>query len=154
MKRLRLLRGLPGSGKSHTSLYQLGNKPWFIFATDDYWLRPDDFYDFNYELITEAHKWNQKRVFDAMNTSPQYDIMVDNVNTTIREMMPYIMLAQQFEYEVELVESNAPWKYDVEECYNRNTHGVPYSTILRMYHEWESTSLVKEKLIEMGVKVQ
>jgi hypothetical protein len=154
------MRGLPGSVKSTTAInlaWAVSNSPFAsetctIFATYDYWKRPDGHYDFNYELITEAHVWNQRRAADAIQDAINV-IIVDNVNTSLREMMPYVLLAKEAEYEVQLIEAESPWKYNVEECYKRNSHGVPYSTILRMYQEWESTLLVKEKLIEMGVKV-
>ncbi len=67
MKTLHIMRGLPGSGKSTTArnlalALDAGAKIAAIYATDDYWYRPNGKYDFNYDLIVEAHKWNQLRV--------------------------------------------------------------------------------------------
>ena len=155
MKTLYIMRGLPGSGKS-TRAKQLRLQNASIcdlYSTDDYWERPDGTYDFNIDLIKDAHIWNQQRTHKGMQACVDH-IIIDNVNTTLREMMPYIKLGVHYGYAISLVESNATWKFDVEECYYRNTHGVPYSTILRMYHEWESTDIIKEELSKIGVKVQ
>jgi adenylate kinase family enzyme len=41
-----IMMGLPGSGKStKAKKLALGND--FIFSTDNYWIRPDGYYDFN-----------------------------------------------------------------------------------------------------------
>jgi hypothetical protein len=61
-------------------------------------------------------------------------------------MKPYIDLALQYEYEIDFVEPDTKWRYDVEECFHRNTHGVPYSTMLKMYNNWDYTLTVRRKL--------
>ena len=156
LKKLVFMRGLPGSSKS-THAHELKAKhhdSCWIFATDDYWMRPDGVYDFNLDLIGESHAWNQKRTNAIMEAErvQQWDsiIVIDNTNITFDEMKPYIKMALKHGFEIEFVEPDTEWKYDVEECYTRNTHGVPYSTILRMYNEWEDHETVMKKF--MGLK--
>jgi predicted kinase len=149
------MRGLPGSGKSTTARnLQLAlstvEKPVALYATDDFWIRPNGMYDFNYDLITPAHKWNQKRVELAMMS--HIDVIVDNVNTTWKEIEPYVKLAYMYSYVVQLHESDSPWAMNVEECYERTLHGVPYSTILRMYQEWEPTADIRINIEQYEVE--
>lgn len=155
IKKLVLLRSLPGGGKTTIAKeYKKSHKgSCYICSTDDYWLRPDGIYDFNFELLGKSHQWNQKRVEHKMmiNVNSWYDavIVVDNTNVTFNEMKPYINLALGFDYKIEFREPDTTWKYDVEECYKRNSHGVPYATILKMYQKFESQKIVEQKLSDM-----
>lgn len=150
-----ILRSLPGGGKTTVAQqYKQKHKDsCYICSTDDYWLRPDGIYDFNFDLLGESHQWNQKRVKNIIrdNIRSQYDtvIVVDNTNITFNEMKPYITLGLKYNYQIEFKEPDVPWKYDVEECFKKNTHGVPYATILRMYKKFESQETVEKKLEEM-----
>lgn len=152
---MHLIRGIPGSGKStmarniQLELSKAGNEI-VLYATDDFWIRPNGMYDFNYDLITPAHRWNQKRVELAM--LGHIDVIVDNVNSTWKEIQPYVKLAYMYSYVIQLHESDTPWAMNVEECYKRNTHGVPYSTILRMYHEWEPTEDIRINIEQLEIE--
>jgi chloramphenicol 3-O-phosphotransferase len=57
MKKVVIVRGLPGSGKSVLAeKYQdTFHDSCFIYSTDDYWMRPDGLYDFNCDLLHKAH---------------------------------------------------------------------------------------------------
>jgi predicted kinase len=152
LKKVVFTRGLPGSGKS-TYAYELKEKhhdSCFIYSTDDYWLRPDGEYDFNFELLGKSHAWNQRRADETMEDlmDGAYDtiIVIDNTNTTFKEMLPYIKSALQCGYDIEFVEPDTEWRYDVEECFKRNSHGVPYATILKMHQRWETNAEVTRKL--------
>ena len=155
VKKLIFVRGLPGSGKSSIARsYKAAHKDsCYICATDEYWMRPDRKYDFNYDLIGWAHIWNQRRVEEILNTevNSEWDtiVVVDNTNINFTEMKPYIRLALNVDFGISFVEPDTDWKYDVEECYKRNTHGVPYSTMLRMYKAWQETDVVVDLLREM-----
>ena len=67
MRELVVMRGLPGSGKSHRAqeikrVNVIAGISCELCSTDDYWLRPDKTYDFNYDLVSNAHMWNQRSV--------------------------------------------------------------------------------------------
>ena len=154
LKKLIFTRGLPGSGKSYHA-YELKAKhhdSCFICSTDEYWVRPDGVYDFNWELLGKSHAWNQQRVADTMfdegNRPWDCIVVVDNTNITFNEMKPYIKAAYDLGFDVEFVEPDTQWRYDVEECFKRNTHGVPYATILKMSQRWEDHETVTRKLKE------
>jgi predicted kinase len=56
------------------------------------------------------------------------NVVVDNTNTTLAEIAPYISLASAYGYEVEVV--HFPCTLSVS--FQRNTHGVPMTTIEKM----------------------
>ena len=155
IKKLIFTRGLPGSGKSTIAEHFLNkhHDSCSVCATDNYWLRPDGIYDFNWELLGKAHAWNQGLVRMIMKEEADgpYDsiIIVDNTNINFSEMKPYIKMALEYEYDVEFMEPATEWRYDVEECFKRNTHGVPYATILKMSQKWEDRATVMAKLEQL-----
>jgi predicted kinase len=152
MKKVVIVRGLPGSGKSTIAQKYKDTfyDSCFICSTDDYWMRPDGLYDFNYALLNKSHQWNQQRVEhilrEEQNTLFDAVIIIDNTNTTFNEMRPYVKLAVKYGYEIEVQEPTTWWKRDVEECFERNTHGVPYSTVRKMDERWEDHDVVMEKI--------
>ncbi|XP_074072180.1 NEDD4-binding protein 2-like 1 isoform X2 [Macrotis lagotis] len=97
-KQLYLLRGLPGSGKSTLARQLKHDSPRaLIFSTDDYFFKEDGTYEFNPDVLTEAHDWNQKRARKAMRNgiSP---IIIDNTNLHAWEMKPYAVMVFQNEH--------------------------------------------------------
>lgn len=157
-KTLVVTRGIPGSGKS-TLAQQIAQEnergspidyvyviP--IFGTDDYWLRPDGYYDFNSARLSEAHEWNRQNVEDHMATLNYVNniIIVDNTNTTWKEVRPFVELAKKYGYSVQIREPETSWRYDAQACFKKNTHGVPLATIEKMLARWETTESIKEKI--------
>lgn len=160
LKKMVILRSLPGGGKSTIAndIKMKHKDSCFICSTDDYWLRPDGIYDFNWEYLGRSHLWNQRRVELIIRKGREDQIrgwnfdlvvVVDNTNITFEEMKPYIKIARKHGLEIEFKEPDTEWRYDVEECFKRNTHGVPYATILKMSQRWESNEVVMEKLKEL-----
>ena len=39
-------------------------------------------------------------------------MIIDNTNMESREMMPYMLMALNYRYEINIVEPNTPWKFD------------------------------------------
>lgn len=138
-----LLRGLPGSGKSHLAQHLLNTTvpsvqcETFIFSTDDYFVRNcNGTYNFIPTLLSEAHGWNQQRVFTAAErgVSP---IIVDNTHTQSWEMRPYLFAAVKYGYILETLEPNTPWAFNVSELARRNKHSVPRQKISDMQQRYE-----------------
>ena len=152
IKRMVIVRGLPGSGKDYLTIEwkKKYKDSAFICSTDDYWLRPDGRYDFNVEIVGHSHVWNQKRAEAVLqkDQKSQYDsiVIINNTNITFHEIFPYAKIAKKYNFPLFIIEPDTKWKYDVEECFRLNGHGVPYATILRMYHNWDSTDEVKRRL--------
>jgi predicted kinase len=149
MKKLKIMRGLPGSGKSSKAktLTEASN----IFSTDDYW---GENYDFDITRLGQAHNWNKMRVLSALKEGREV-ICVDNTNTTWKEMKPYIRVAIENGYDVEFIESESSWwkgfiASPTREAYNnvfveKTIHDVPIEAVDRMIARWTDTEVIKEQ---------
>ena len=149
-KFLYVMRGCPGSGKSTVAKTLVigkrnGQEPardGVILSTDDFWMK-DGVYTYDKARIGEAHRWNEKRAFEAFEAgiSP---VVIDNTNITAFSMKPYVEVALHFGYEVKIVEPTTPWAFDAEELTKRNTHGVPREVIDKMLIDWEKDLTVED----------
>ena len=137
-KQFILMRGLPGSGKS-TKAEELAGEHGQVFSTDDYFcLNKDQEYRFDGNLLGKAHQWNQRRSYEAVKAGIPV-IVIDNTNTTIREMKSYathIELAQRMGYEVRIEEPKTEWAWDVEELFKKGTHNIPKKHLHKMLHRY------------------
>lgn len=132
MKRLILMRGLPGSGKS-TKAKTFGG---VVLSTDDYFM-VDGTYVFNSANMADAHEWNRVRCLSAMLIG-KHTIVIDNTNSRSWEAAAYVSMARQHGYAVVVQASVAVWKNDVTECHARGSHGVPLAVIQAMAARWQS----------------
>jgi len=77
--------------------------PVSINSTDNFWYRDDpSIYNFNPKLLGRAHDWNKENTEMDMKNGIEA-IIIDNTNTTSREVNPYIRLAEKYGYNVRLV---------------------------------------------------
>ena len=133
-----IMRGLPGSGKSYTANELVGDGQ--IFSTDDYWyIKDPKKYQFDKTKLRQAHQWNHRRVNTAV-VSLIPIIVVDNTNTTLRELKSYApMIAKALErgYTVEIVEPVTNWAFNVDECFKRNSHNVPMEALQAMADRYQ-----------------
>ena len=141
-KRMVIMRGLPGSGKSTAARKAARGAP--IFSTDDFFMRGGE-YEFDASKIVKAHQWNQKRVEKAVAKGTP-TVVVDNTNVQLWEMRAYVQMAQEHGYDVEFVVAKSPWAWDVDELTKRNVHGVPKEAIARMKSSFQKSATVKKVL--------
>jgi tRNA uridine 5-carbamoylmethylation protein Kti12 len=133
-KELILLRGIPGSGKSTTAkLLGAGGAGYAHFEADMYFME-DGEYKFNPAKIRDAHKWCQDSVERAMllnhTTGDNSIIIVSNTFTQEWEMVPYFLLAEQWNYKV--------FSIIVENRHGGvNEHDCPEETIQKMKDRFE-----------------
>lgn len=123
-----ILRGLPGSGKSNLTrqlayLYETADVPFAAVSADDYFIDKDGNYNFDINLIGEAHEWCRaefvKHVTNSVNT-----IVVDNTNCKESEFQHYKDFAEQHGYTVfVLIVENRHG--------NKSVHDVPEHTLNR-----------------------
>lgn len=129
MKKLYIVRGLPGSGKS-TFAKSLGGTH---FETDSYFM-VDGEYKFDFTKLKEAHKWCQDSVNTAMilnnTTGINEVIVVSNTFTQEWEMQPYFEMAESWGYQV--------FSLIIENRHGGvNEHGVPEDKIEVMKNRFE-----------------
>lgn len=149
-KILIILRGLPGSGKSHLAVGLTdvtlgpGNNSQHILSTDDYFIQ-NRRYVFDPSKLQEAHEWNHRRAFQAMSRglSP---VIIDNTNTQMWEMKPYAMMATDYGYMIEILEPDTWWCFNDKELARRNSHGVPRAKIKDMLDRYDK-NVTTQKLL-------
>jgi predicted kinase len=117
MKILYIVRGMPGSGKS-TFAQTLGLPH---FEADDFFTDLDGSYNFDPNLLKKAHKFCQNNVRQCL--SEGLSVVVANTFTTLKEIKPYIKMAE--EYDAEVIVATCTGDYG-------SIHGIPESTLERM----------------------
>lgn len=131
-----ILRGLPGSGKSFlckqlcedAEHQKLSCK---VCSADSFFVSSNGSYNWKPSLLGKAHEECRANFADALMKNVDV-IIVDNTNTTIKEMKFYVEWALNAKYDVQFVEPTTSWKFNVAECAKRNIHGVPLEAIQRM----------------------
>jgi predicted kinase len=139
-KKLIIMRGLPGSGKS-TKARELAGSSGVIHSTDNYLIDPSTGkYRFDPMKIAEYHEMNLKSAIRSMkdNISP---VVIDNTNVQKWHYQKYIDAAIENGYDVEVVAID-PTNYsesDIHELAERQkrTHNVPKEVIVDMLNKWE-----------------
>lgn len=126
---LTIIRGLPGSGKSTLAKALVAATGACHYETDMFFDHPVNGYQFNPHKIKEAHSWCQSMIEATMRDG--CDVIVSNTFTQQWEVQPYIDLAEQYGYQVQIIECKADFG---------NVHGVPSDAIERMRKRWESVS--------------
>jgi predicted kinase len=127
-KKLYIVRGVPGSGKSTFALNLVGSD--FLVCEADKYFMVDGEYKFDGSKLKEAHESCRTLVETYMKDSLMNDqfyreIAVSNTFTQEWEMQPYFDLAKQYGYVVFTV--------IVENRHGgSNQHGVPAEAIQRM----------------------
>jgi len=133
-----ILRGLPGSGKSHYAAQFAANEPTkkvVVASADDFFMTPNG-YRFDPFKLTAAHASCFRRVLNALEADVDDMVFVDNTNSTAWEMSPYVMLANVFDVPFVVFRIEC----DPEVAYARQRHGVPRETFdaigRRLATEW------------------
>lgn len=139
-KRLKIIRGIPGSGKS---TYVKRHYPKAIVCSADNYFEglakannTSYLEEFKGWLIGRAHQHCWALFILAVVTIGVPLVVVDNTNIAQWEYMNYVLLAETMGYDVEIVE--IPFEADKAEVYyERNTHGVPLNVIQDMISRYE-----------------
>jgi predicted kinase len=126
--KLWILRGLPGAGKTHSCEEDL-----YVCSTDHFW-GPD--YNFDPKRLSEAHGSCFRKCIEGMQNKVK-TITVDNTNISKEEISPYVLAANAYGYEHEIL----TFWIDPLLAWKRNTHNVPLKVVLSMYQR-----LIREDL--------
>jgi len=141
-----ILRGLPGTGKSHLAEnLKEGNRLVDmngyadIFSTDDLFV-VDGEYQFDPSKLGEHHATTLDNASRFMDKYSQFDgkviCIVDNTNTQHWEYEKYVEAAKSYGFIVQVISIDWDAK-DIPLYAERNTHGVPIEAIYRMAARWE-----------------
>lgn len=111
-KKLFIMRGVPGSGKSTYAKELLNNfgidinsnkiLKFHILSTDDFFYDEDEIYRHDKNKLKKFHQLNESRAEIQMllKCSP---IIIDNTNIDIANFVNYYKLAKSYNYEVEII---------------------------------------------------
>ncbi|CAG7828349.1 unnamed protein product [Allacma fusca] len=136
-KRLILMRGVSGSGKSILATLLCGvTQTGVIFSADDFFLDRKGNYHYKPDDIGKAHDTCRELCLNAMVAS-KTPVIIDNTNTMTWEMLPYAKMALQYNYTIHIVEPNTPWKTNAKLLAQKNSHGVPLDKIKSMLSRYE-----------------
>lgn len=169
MKKLILMRGCPGSGKS-TEAARIKAEAIAdgltaaIHSTDEYFM-VDGVYVYDQTKISQYHRMNHDSAYKSMKTGVNI-VIIDNTNVTAKDMYTYVEMAFDQGYEVDFAESKSPWWLAATEVLKngrndarlrphakvlseRNTHNVPEHVIMKMLGRYQC-DLTLEEIISGG----
>lgn len=115
MKKLIVVRGVPGTGKStYAKNLQKNICPSVVLEADMYFTVNSGLYEFDFQKLRWAHDWclttTKAMLLNDMN------VIVANTFTTWKELRPYISFAVEFGIEFEIVTMTQEYG---------SVHGVP-----------------------------
>jgi len=136
-KYLLLMRGLPGSGKS-TIAERILKKFMNIYNTtvckcsaDSYFTDDEGNYNFDHTKLGKAHGVCKWKAATAMRKGISL-VVIDNTNTTRREIKPYLEIAKEQGYMVKYRVVGGTSDEDIEIYMKRGIHNVPNSSMKKM----------------------
>lgn len=123
MKKLYIVRGVPGCGKTTFAATICEN----VATADDYFM-VDGEYKFDITKLHKAHKQCQDTAERFMTFG--VDLAVANTSTTEKEMKAYYKMAEKYGYTV--------FSIIVENRHSgKDTHGVPAETLDKMRNRFD-----------------
>lgn len=122
-----------------------------IYSTDEFFMRAG-VYTFDASKLSAAHAWCLRLFIDSCRS--EYEAaqflypgeepyiwpklyIIDNTNTSVVELAPYVAIAQAYGLDVEIHELVV----DVEAAHARSLHGVPLEAMQKMHDRMQSEAL-------------
>ena len=147
MKKVYILRGVSGSGKS-TFIKNLSlNK--VVHSTDNYFYKNKK-YIFNPKKLSFYHKKNFESFVESLKRKKRV-VVVDNTNLLCEFVEPYINEAKKYGYKVILVDFIPKGR---EFHFRRNRHNVPIRVINEQFKNYKKCKnmLKVDKIIKKEIK--
>lgn len=131
-----LMRGLPGSGKTHWAKRYCAT---YVHCSADHFFERDGGYFFDPSKLTAAHDCCRRRFKLALDDHE--NVVVDNTNVKYGHMMHYLHCARDAGYQIEIHEFYPHADFDA--LIMTGTHNVPIKTLRRMYAQWDPVNMEK-----------
>jgi predicted kinase len=144
MKRVYILRGVSGSGKS-TFIKKLP-KNRVVHSTDKFFYKGGK-YRFDLKKLPLFHEKNFKEYQKSLKKGKRV-VVVDNTNLLCEHVKPYIDEARKYGYKIVLVDFLPKRR---EYHYKRNTHNIPLKAIdlqIKNYHKCKN-KIENDRLIHL-----
>lgn len=152
-KHVVIVRGWPGMGKTTMVEEQFDKCPedteMVLVSADIFWEWQDkenfNRYVFDGKKLSEAHAFCRGMFWTEIFDVPKGNkvIFVDNTNIKLKDFQWYIDIAAERGYDV--FQMVPEWIHP-KEAGDRNTHGVPLETCLRMAEQFQVSFLPKWSL--------
>ena len=130
-QRVTILLGCSGSGKSTWAEKARDGCSWplvAVLSADAFFINKDTgVYQFEPAKLASAHASCLRNYVGTLQSGCDH-IIVDNTNTSLVELAPYVALAQAYGASLRLL---AFVPSDTTAAHARCVHGVPLSTVLR-----------------------
>lgn len=133
VKKLVIVRGLPGSGKS--TLTQEKYPDATVCSADHFMVNSKGEYEFNPSRLGYAHGSCKRKAEKAMAKGTA-TVVIDNTNIKRRDFSQYLKLAKRFGYVVQYETIFDAGLTDAQLA-ERNTHNVGADTIANMRKKWQ-----------------
>ncbi|MBD2503958.1 HAD-IIIA family hydrolase [Anabaena azotica] len=146
MKRLTIVRGCPGDGKTTLSMNLYGTDAKRI-AADDMPGLYDENGKYQSSLQKQSHEWCKKQVEQWMKQGEE-EIIVHNTFTRLIYIKDYLRLCEENDYSVHIVHSEAVIMNNGERT--KSTHNVPSSILESMRYGWEPFNKIPNKGISLS----
>ncbi len=136
---LTVLRGLPGSGKSHRIVLDRTPNRLTVVASADLWFETTGT-PWAGKHLEEAHSWAKEQAREAFERLGDKEVRVyaDNTHSRLWEYRPYVEMATEAGHSIHIVDLFDAGK-PLEFLAARNIHTVPQSKITQMAERWEIT---------------
>jgi tRNA uridine 5-carbamoylmethylation protein Kti12 len=156
MKKVVIMRGWPGTLKStrvKELVKDLDSHEYAVCSADDYFCLKTGEYIFNHEELGSAHGYSH-RIFRQAIAAGVPVVVVDATNTTYKECKYYIQYGALEDYQIHLLEGDAPWKNDLKACASKNVHKVPIESIRKMADRYQPNEVIAQFALEnLGVNI-
>jgi predicted kinase len=138
MRKVIVMRGISGAGKSTFVKTFLPEAR--VVSADHYHIEPDGTYSYKPSEAGRAHAACLRAFVDALtqeaqrNTPGDQIIVVDNTNTTVAEIAPYMAMARAYGFHAEII----TLRVNPSEGAKRNLHGVTQEIAEKQHANLES----------------
>ena len=132
-----VLQGLPGSGKS--TWWQEYFQSAVVLSADSFFYDENKKYHFDESKLGEAHTWCLMEFVKALQNPDlaSKTIIVDNNNTTVHEVSPYMNLPKCFNRHAMLLTFHC----SIETCIRRQQHKVSIPDMMKKSRQLGAESL-------------
>lgn len=135
MKRVIILRGVSGSGKT-TYAFRLAQGNDNVIVSTDYFFMKSGKFVYEASKIQEAHSETLKNFIEVVTAGKHSTIFVDNTNTSVAELAPYAAIATAYGYSVKIITLIVSPNVAAE----RSSHRVPIEVIRKQASTLESNN--------------
>jgi predicted kinase len=129
MRKIVVMRGVSGSGKSSFVFNNFPNAT--VCSADNFFMQTGE-YKFDGSKLRQAHDWCKNQFESALRRGDD-QVVVDNTNTTMRELKFYVDTAAKYGYELQVVRLVV----DPAIAAARNQHGVPAEGVQAMQNRFQ-----------------